>query len=131
MDDDRSPSLPGGKLEYAVLAALWEGGVATARDIHERVGLPLGLVYTTTARVLDRLQAKRLVAREKVGKLFGYRALVARPKVDGARLSQVLSGLLTRAPRPAMASLVDAIESIDPTLVDELAQAVELRRRSR
>ena len=131
MDDDRPSPLPGGKLEYAVLAALWEAGVATARDVHERVGLPLGLVYTTTARVLDRLQAKRLVAREKVGKLFGYRALVARPEVDGARLSQVLSGLLTRAPRPAMASLVDAIESIDPTLVDELAHAVELRRRSR
>jgi hypothetical protein len=30
-----------------------------------------------------------------------------------------------------MASLVDAIESIDPMLIDELAQAVELRRRSR
>ena len=131
MDGNRSPPLPGGKLKYAVLAALWEGGVATARDVHARVGLPLGLVYTTTARVLDRLQAKQLVAREKVGKLFGYRALVARPKVDGARLSQVLAGLLTRAPRPAMASLVDAIESINPTLIDELARAVELRRRSR
>lgn len=129
MDDDRS--LPGGKLEYAVLAALWEGGVATARDVHERVGLPLGLVHTTTARVLDRLQAKHLVAREKIGRCFGYRAVAARPEIDRARLSQALSGFLTRAPSPAMASLVDAIESIDPALIDELARAVDLRRRSR
>jgi BlaI family transcriptional regulator, penicillinase repressor len=129
VDDARS--LPGGKLEYAVLAALWESGVATARDVHERVGIPLGLVQTTTARVLDRLQAKQLVAREKQGKIFGYRALAARPEIDRARLSRALSGFLMRDPSPAMASLVDAIESINPALIDELAAAVERRRRSR
>lgn len=129
MDDARS--LPGGKLEYAVLAALWESGVATARDIHERVGRPLGLVHTTTAKVLDRLHAKRLVAREKNGKSFGYRALAARPEIDRARLSRALAGFLTLEPSPAMASLVEAIESIDPALIDELARAVDLRRRSR
>jgi BlaI family penicillinase repressor len=129
VDDHRS--LPGGKLEYAVLAALWDCGVATARDIHQRVGVPLGLVHTTTARVLDRLQAKRLVTRAKTGKSFGYRALFARPEIDRARLSRALSTFLTREPSPAMASLVDAIESIDPALIDELARAVEARRRSR
>jgi predicted transcriptional regulator len=129
VEDDRS--LPGGKLEYAVLEALWEGGVATARSVHERVGAPLGLVATTTTRVLDRLQAKGLVAREKTGKHFAYRAIAARPEIERARLSKALSGFLTREPSPAMASLVAAIESIDPGLVDELARAVELRRSSR
>jgi BlaI family transcriptional regulator, penicillinase repressor len=128
--DDRR-ALPGGKLEYAVLAALWDGGAASVREVHARVGAPLGLVQTTTARVLDRLHAKGLIAREKNGKRFDYRALAERPDVDRARLSAALSGFLMRAPSPAMASLVDAIESIDPTLVDELARAVELRRRSR
>jgi predicted transcriptional regulator len=127
VDDHRA--LPGGKLEYAVLTALWESGVATALDVHRRVGVPLGLVQTTTARVLDRLHAKGLISRERNGKRFDYRALAARP--DRARLSAALSGFLMRAPSPAMASLVDAIESIDPALVDELARAVERRRGSR
>jgi len=39
--------LPGGDLEYAVLAKLWELGTASARDIHDQVGEPTGLVYTT------------------------------------------------------------------------------------
>ncbi len=114
-----------------MLAAVWDLGVATAREVYDRVGLPLGLVYTTTARVLDRLQAKGLVSRDKVGKSFAYRALVARREIDQARMSRALSGFLAEAPRPALASLVDAIEAIDPKLIDELARAVEARRRSR
>jgi predicted transcriptional regulator len=62
--------LPGGDLEYAVLAKLWEIGTASARDVHSQVGEPNGLVYTTTAKVLDRLHDKGLVSRERVGKPF-------------------------------------------------------------
>lgn len=124
-------SIPGGKLEYAVLAAVWELGSASARQVYDRVGAPLGLVYTTTARVLDRLQAKGLISRDRTGKGFVYQARVARREVDRARLSQALSQMLAEQPRPALASLVDAIEAIDPHLVDELARAVEARRRSR
>jgi BlaI family transcriptional regulator, penicillinase repressor len=124
-------SIPGGKLEYAVLTAVWDLGVATAREVYDRVGAPLGLVYTTTARVLDRLQAKGLVAREKKGKTFGYRARAARREIDQARMTRALSGFLAEGPRPALATLIDAIESIDPQLIDELARAVEARRRGR
>jgi BlaI family transcriptional regulator, penicillinase repressor len=130
MADDRRP-LPGGKLEYAVLAAIWDGGTVTARDVHRLVGVPLGLVYTTISRVLDRLFAKGLVSRERDGKQFRYRALAPRGEIDRARISRSVEGFLTTAPRPALASLVDAIEAIDPGLLDELARAVDARRRSR
>jgi predicted transcriptional regulator len=129
VDGDRS--IPGGKLEYAVLAAVWDLGAASAREVYDRVGAPLGLVYTTTARVLDRLHAKGLVARERPGKVFIYRARVARREIDHARMSRALSGFFSQEARPALASLVDAIESIDPNLIDELARAVEARRRAR
>ncbi|PYR00133.1 MAG: hypothetical protein DMF95_08910 [Acidobacteria bacterium] len=41
--------------EYAVLAAIWNAGSASAPDIHASVGEPRGLAYTTVAKVLDRL----------------------------------------------------------------------------
>jgi predicted transcriptional regulator len=128
---DDEASIPGGKLEYAVLSAVWDLGVATAREVYDRVGVPLGLVYTTTARVLGRLQEKGLVSREKKGKTFGYRAQVARRDVDQKRMSRALSSVLAQQPRPAVASLVEAIEAIDPALLDELVRAVEARRRPR
>jgi BlaI family transcriptional regulator, penicillinase repressor len=123
--------LPGGDLEYAVLAKLWELGSATAREIHAQVGGPAGLVYTTTAKVLDRLHAKRLMTRERKGLAFIYRPCVACTVVDAERARVFLTRLLGPAPRAAMATLVEAAESLDPELLDELAQAIAARRRSR
>jgi predicted transcriptional regulator len=123
-------ALPGGKLEYAVLVAVWERGVVTAREVHEQVGTPAGLVYTTTARVLDRLHAKGLVERERDGKVFRYRAAAARTDVERGRLSQTLTGVLGGGRRSALAALVEAIEEIDPALLEELARTIDARRRS-
>ena len=127
----RSFPLPGGELEYAVLSALWEFNRASAREIYSRVGEPNGLVYTTVAKVLDRLFAKKLVLRERKGKAFVYRPGVAREVVERARAERTLASLFGAAPRPAMAALVDAVESIDPELLDELASAIRRRRNSR
>lgn len=127
----RSPPVPGGNLEYAVLVTLWELKRATARDIYSRVGEPNGLVYTTVAKVLDRLLAKKLVARERKGMAFVYRPGAARELVERARARRTLAGLFGTEPRPAMAALVEAVESIDPDLLDELESAVKRRRRSR
>ena len=124
-------SLPGGDLEYAVLAKLWELGIASAREIHNQVGEPAGLVYTTTAKVLDRLHDKALVTRERRGKAFIYQARIARDVVERARARTTLSRLLGSRPHAAVATLVDAVESIDPKLLDELERAVAARRRSR
>lgn len=123
--------LPGGDLEYAVLAKLWEIGTASAREIHGHVGEPNGLVYTTTAKVLDRLHDKGLVTRARRGKAFSYHAKIARDVIDQARARAALSRLLGSRPHAALASLVEAVESIDPKLLDELERAVASRRRSR
>ncbi len=123
--------IPGGGLEYGVLTALWDGGSATAREIHERIGEPEGLVYTTIAKVLDRLYAKRLVSRVLRGKAFIDRARFPRDAVDRARVREVLGRLLGEAPRPAVAPLVDALEEIDPGLLDDLAREVARRRGHR
>jgi predicted transcriptional regulator len=126
-----SSDLPGGELEYAVLVALWDLGAATTREIHERVGEPDGLVYTTTAKVLDRLHAKQLVTRERTGKSFVYRAKVKRESIERARARLALNNLLGSEPRPAIAALIDAVSSLDADLLDELARAINAKRRSR
>jgi predicted transcriptional regulator len=127
----RDRPLPGGKLEYAVLVAVWEGGAVTVRELHERVGVPLGLVYTTTARVIDRLHAKQLVERIKEGRTFRYRATVFRHEIDRARLARTLSSVLAENTRPALATLVEVIDEIRPGLLDELMATIDAIRRSR
>lgn len=123
--------LPGGELEYAVLEALWDSGTASAREIYERVGEPSGLVYTTTAKVLERLRAKGLASRRRSGRMFVYRARVPRDRIRRERTKAALAHLLGSEPRPVMATLVEAVENIDPVLLDELARVIRDRRKIR
>src|SRR5579863_5311406 len=57
--------LPADALEYVVLTKLWELGTASVRDVHGVLGKPEGLVYTTIAKVIDRLHGKGLIQRER------------------------------------------------------------------
>lgn len=123
--------LPGGELEYAVLFSVCELGAASARDVHLQVGVAGGLAYTTITKVLDRLHAKGLVARKRKGMAFVYRPRIAREVIEFARARLSLSKLLGSAPRPAVATLVEAMESLDPELLDELERAVAARRGPR
>jgi BlaI family penicillinase repressor len=125
------PPIPRGDLEYAILCALWDMGSASARQIYARVGEPDGSVYTTTAKVLDRLFEKGLVDRQMEGKAFLYRATVTRDATERRRVKATLAHLFGSSPRPAIAHLVEAVETIDPSLLDELAREVSARRRSR
>lgn len=124
-------SLPADELEYAVLAKLWELGTASVRELHEQLGEPAGRVYTTTAKVIDRLRGKGLVQRQQRGKAFVYRPKVARSEVENARAKQAVSRLLGATPRAAVTALVDAVDAFDPRLLDELERAVNARRRSK
>lgn len=122
--------LPGGDLEYAVLTKLWELGTASARDIHGQVGEPGGLLYTTTAKALNRLHDKGLVSRERMGKAFSYRAKIEREIVQRARARMALNRLVGSRPHSGVAALVEVVESLDPQLLGELEKAMAGCRRS-
>jgi predicted transcriptional regulator len=123
--------LPADELEYLVLTKLWQLGTASVRDLHGQIDKPEGLVYTTIAKVIDRLRGKGLIQRERHGKAFVYRARVARESVERARARDAVSRLLGPTPRAAVAALVDAVDAVDPKLLDELERAVAAHRRSK
>jgi predicted transcriptional regulator len=88
-------------------------------------------VYTTTAKVVDRLREKGLIQRQRREGAFFYRPRVAREEVERARARSAVARLLGATPRAAVAALVEAVDSVDPALLDELERAVAARRRSK
>ena len=123
--------LPADELEYAVLQQLWQLGSASVRELHDRLGGRQGLVYTTTAKVVDRLREKSLIQRQRRGNAFVYRPRVAREEVERARARTAVSRLLGATPRAAVAALVEAVDDADPALLEELERAVLERRRKK
>jgi predicted transcriptional regulator len=95
------------------------------------VGEPSGLAYTTTATVLDRLFLKGVVSRKRVGRMLVYRPKIERETIERDRATQSLRQLLGADPQPAIAALVEAVDEIDPELLDELARAIKAHRRGR
>ena len=123
--------LPSDDLEYDILAILWDLGTGSIRELHERLGQRGALAYTTTAKVVDRLRDKGLIERHVRGHAFIYRPRVAREEVEGARARKAVSRLFGSEPHAAVAALVDAVDAVDPKLLDELERLVIARRRSK
>ena len=126
---------PGGALEAALLRSLWdaEPDALSARALHDLVGTGRGVVYTTVAKVLDRLVAKGLVRRTRQGRRYLFRASVTRETTQRAMLRASLdhifgAGWAGPAARPAAAHLVGALEDVSPALLDELSAALDARR---
>ena len=120
---DTSPDL-----QFDALTALWELGGGTVRDVHERLGVPRKLAYTTIATVLDRLHTKGLVSRSQVGRALVYAPTGERQAFERDRAEAALSRLLGPTPVASVATLVDALADIDPDLLDELERAIAARR---
>ena len=128
-ETDASPEV--GDQEHEVLRAVWALGSCTVRQVHERVGESRGLAYTTTSTVLDRLWKKGLVARERDGKVLLYRGARLESVVEGARVRGLVDRILGSDPTPAVARLVDAVEDIDPALLDKLRHEIGRRQKAR
>ena len=120
-----------GEQEHLVLCTVAELGPCTVRQVFECVGQPEGLAYTTIATVLDRLFAKGVLSRHLEGKAFLYKATKKTAAADKGRTLSLVRKLLGSGPSPALATLVDAVESIDPDLLDRLADEVARRRARR
>jgi BlaI family transcriptional regulator, penicillinase repressor len=122
--------LPADGLEYEVMLLLWLLGTVSVRELHERLGVPAGRVYTTTAKVVDRLREKGLISRKRDSGGFVYSPTVDRQEVERVRARHLLNRFLGAAPHAAMAALVEAVDEIDPELLEELEQTIKSKRES-
>ena len=115
-----------GELESQVMSLVWENPGATAREVHSRLG-KLNLAYTTIVTILDRLHAKGLVVRERMGRPFAYTAAVKREDFEAQLTRDVLVGLMKDASRPVLNTFVDLV-STNPDLLDELEQLIRKKK---
>ncbi len=120
--------VPGGDLEREIVEHLWKHGDATARDIVDVVRARRGIVYTTVAKVLDRLVDKGVVRRRRVGRAFSYHAIARQEDSRRATARRLVEQLAGTDVQPAVAALLGAMEDVSPAMLDALAAELEARR---
>jgi predicted transcriptional regulator len=109
--------------ELAVLQALWDQGPATRRQLTDLVypgGSPAH--YTTVQKLLERLEAKHYVTRDRASEGLTFRAAVDREELIGRRLRDVAEKLCGGSLTPLLMNLVRA----KPMTAQELQELQDL-----
>jgi predicted transcriptional regulator len=118
-----------GSLEERVMGILWADGSLSVREVARKLGGRLA--YTTVMTTLDRLHTKRLLAREKAGNAFVYRAALSRDEYHRRLVEDTVAGLLERSADPVLAGFVDAAAKVDEEHLARLERLIAARRRRR
>jgi BlaI family penicillinase repressor len=93
--------------ELALLQRLWDRGPATIRQLTEEVyGQDGTSAYATVQKLLDRLEGKGYVARDRGGNVHIFRAAVGRDELIGRRLRAVADTLCGGSLTPLLTHLV-------------------------
>ncbi len=95
--------------ELAVLKAVWEGAPLSARDIVERVypaGTPSDVA--TVQKLISRLEAKKLVVRERATPAHLFRATLSPEAFAGEQLEAMAEKLSDGSLTPFVMHLVNA-----------------------
>src|SRR4051812_4513040 len=80
--------------ELGLLQALWDGGPATIQQLTEALyGQSTSGKYGTVQKLLERLEGKGFVARDRAAPAHVFRAAVAREELIGRRLQDVAEKL--------------------------------------
>jgi BlaI family penicillinase repressor len=95
--------------ELAVLQVLWDQGPAPIRAIADRL-YPDGRTahYATVQKLLERLEAKDCVARDRDSAIHVFRARIGKNELIGRRLQQMAEKLCGGSWTPLLTHLVQA-----------------------
>jgi len=118
--------------EWSVLQLLWEKGPASVRRLTE-VLYPKGgpSEYATVHKLLERLESKGYVLRDRDGGVYVFRAAVDRDAVIGQQLETLVEKMCGGSLQPLLTNLIRA-KRLKPAELRELLALVEsLDARSR
>jgi predicted transcriptional regulator len=118
--------------EWAVLQLLWDKGPAPVRQLTE-VLYPRGgpSEYATVHKLLERLEAKGCVRRQRDAGVYVFEAAVDRDRVIGQELEALVDKMCGGSLQPLLSNLVRVKRITPAELRDLLALVEQLDRTNR
>lgn len=115
------------ELELEILKILWDDSPLPVRDVRARLGSDVGrpLAHSTVITMLNIMHRKGFLRRKKDGKAFLFSPKVAKEKVTGQMMGDLLSRLFDGSPSAMVLNLIETSD-LD---ADELAELRKLLHR--
>lgn len=114
---------------------VWDCGAngCLASEVQASLGNERPIALTTVLTTLDRLFDKGILARERDGKAYRYRAALTEAQVQQRIVEGVLGDLIAQFPQAVAAYFAQplASDAAEAAKMDELVQRIEAVRRAR
>ena len=119
-----------GDLEARILREMWAiGERAPARVVHDRIAAVHSVSPLTTITVLNKLVAKRVLSRRKVGDLYHYAPTMSEEAFRAIVSRRVVEGILSFGPAAVASSMVDVLAEQNPEQLEELGRLIRRKLR--
>ena len=112
--------------EWEVMKASWDlESAVTVRDVLEHLHPEGGKAYTTIQTVMNILEKKKLLSRQKIGLVNFYTPTLSRQDITRGEMSRLVNGVFSGS-IAAVASTLMSLEDFD---LDDLAEIRALLAR--
>lgn len=120
-----------GELEKRVLQYLWKTPEADAKQVHEALTKRQGGALNTIQSTLDRLFKKGLLARQKQGHAYFYRAKVGKEELITQLIQNVAGGFISEGEDSLIAAFSSVSAGLDDEKLSQLEALIRQRRQKR
>ena len=117
-----------GERELDIMQALWQLGVASVADVQNSLQAQhKKIAYTTIQTMLNRLEKKRLVARDTTDRVHRYRALLKEPKAADSALKRLTQRFFGGSTEALVTRLVE--KDLSAEQLDRIQSLIDAHKR--
>src|SRR5260370_20508643 len=93
--------------ELAIMKVVWRLGTATVRDVYDTLRQARRIAYTTVMTMMNILEAKGYLTKEKQQRAYLYRPARPQRAVIGSMVREFVNRVFDGASRPLLLHLVE------------------------
>ncbi|HVF58395.1 MAG TPA: BlaI/MecI/CopY family transcriptional regulator [Thermoanaerobaculia bacterium] len=123
-----SPSRPLADQELAIMTIVWEGGATTVREVYETLRQRRPVAYTTVMTMMNILEQKGFLEREREGRAFVYRPTRSQRRVVRQMVREFVERVFGGSARPLLVHLVED-RKLTPEDLREIARLLERKKK--
>ena len=119
---NETPNLTDAELE--IMHVVWELDNATVREVHERLNQRRALAYTTVMTMMNILEEKGHLTRNKQGRAYRYAPVRPKSQVISGMVDDFVGKVFEGSARPLVLGLVEERKLSEKDL-EEIARLIK------
>ncbi|KRE58246.1 BlaI/MecI/CopY family transcriptional regulator [Paenibacillus sp. Soil750] len=121
-----------GPLESKIMEILWTSpSEMTIKDVQQKLDEDKAINFNTVMTVMNRLVDKKILQKRSVSRSFHYKPVITIEEFMDTQSKELTYDLIEQFGSLAVTHMVDALDKVDPELLDQLEQHILLLKRDR